>query len=41
MPEAPDGEPVRPVIVATARIAPTIAAGGLRRSSRATTTCAR
>ena len=28
VPEAPDGEPVRPSIVATARIAPTIAAGG-------------
>jgi glycosyltransferase involved in cell wall biosynthesis len=29
VPEAPDGEPVRPSILATARIAPTIAAGGL------------
>ena len=29
VPDAPDGEPVRPAIVATARIAPTIAAGGL------------
>jgi glycosyltransferase involved in cell wall biosynthesis len=28
VPAAPDGEPVRPAIVATARIAPTIAAGG-------------
>jgi poly(ribitol-phosphate) beta-N-acetylglucosaminyltransferase len=28
IPDAPDGEPVRPAIVATARIAPTIAAGG-------------
>ena len=28
VPDAPDGEPVRPAIVATARIAPTIAAGG-------------
>ena len=28
LPDAPDGEPVRPAIVATARIAPTIAAAG-------------
>jgi hypothetical protein len=28
LPEAPDGEPVRPAVVATARIAPTIAAAG-------------
>jgi hypothetical protein len=28
VPDAPDGEPVRPVVVATARLAPTIAAGG-------------
>jgi hypothetical protein len=28
VPDAPDGEPVRPTIAATARIAPTIAAGG-------------
>ena len=29
VPEAPDGEPVQPSLWATARIAPTIAAGGL------------